>query len=40
MEMTRKLNGRKELMDKMIPTNYAVGCRVSVYLEEMGSSTF
>jgi hypothetical protein len=27
-EMGRKLNGRKELMDKMIPTNYAVGCRV------------
>lgn len=26
-EMTKKLGGKKELMDKMIPTNYAVGCR-------------
>ncbi|KAI9375098.1 putative dimethylaniline monooxygenase [Aspergillus egyptiacus] len=26
-EMARKLNGRKDLIDKLVPTNYAVGCR-------------
>jgi cation diffusion facilitator CzcD-associated flavoprotein CzcO len=27
MEMARKLGGRKDLIEKMVPTNYAVGCR-------------
>jgi hypothetical protein len=26
--MARKLSGRKELIEKMVPTDYAVGCRV------------
>ncbi|OCK80948.1 FAD/NAD(P)-binding domain-containing protein [Lepidopterella palustris CBS 459.81] len=26
-EMARKLNGRQDLIDKMVPKNYAVGCR-------------
>lgn len=27
MEMSRKLNGRADLIEKMVPTDYAVGCR-------------
>ncbi|KAF2771591.1 putative dimethylaniline monooxygenase [Teratosphaeria nubilosa] len=26
-EMSRKLNGRQELIEKLVPTDYAVGCR-------------
>ncbi|OAL38360.1 hypothetical protein AYO20_02419 [Fonsecaea nubica] len=26
-EMAKKLSGRKDLIEKMVPTNYAVGCR-------------